>query len=130
MTLYSATREKATWNTFDEEAVLIHTETSSYFTMNQTGTWLWNRMAERPYPMDQLLRVFTEHYQLDERQAEADLHRFLLQLGNADLLTEGVGDDAATGETVQTTTRQEPEPYEPPDLVRFGDLDTLILSGE
>lgn len=130
MTLYSASKQKATWKIDNDEAILIHTETASYFSMNQSGTWLWSKITERPYPMSQLLHDFADHYRLDRQQAQADLERFLLQLRNADLLIESSGDDAAIAESVSRHMREGPDPYEPPDLVRFGDLETLILSGE
>ncbi len=130
MTLYSASRQKAAWNVDDNEAVLIHTGTASYFSMNQSGTWLWVKMTERPYTMSQLQHDFACHYSLNPEKAMADIERFLFQLRNADLLNECSGDEPAITGPTPGDTCEGPDPYEPPDLVRFGDLETLILSGE
>ena len=130
MTLYSANIQNAAWKIDNDEAILIHTETGSYFSMNQSGTWLWSKITEGAYPMSQLLRDFSYHYRLDGQQAQADLDRFLLQLKNADLLIENSGDNATIAESVSSDIHEGSDPYEPPDLVRFGDLETLILSGE
>jgi hypothetical protein len=41
----------------EEQAVIIHTGTSAYFSMNKTGTNLWNLMIDRSCSSDELAQA-------------------------------------------------------------------------
>ena len=115
-------------NVMDEEAVVIHIDTSNYFSMNQTGTYLWSLLTERYCSSDELVRAISSGYAQEVDSARNEVDAFLDKLTEADLVL--VQPDSEPSDQGLASLSPLSEPYEPPDLVRFGNLETLILSGE
>jgi len=133
MTDYRVDPEKVAWRVLDDEAVLIHLENSDYFGLNAAGAWVWSRLAEEPRSVEQVAGLLAARFDLRAEQAAADAATFLDELRGAALLeteeTEPAEGDAAAG-TALPVDKGGSVPYEAPQLVKFGDLDTLVLSAE
>lgn len=113
----------------DGEAVLLNSETSAYYSMNLTGTFVLRELlvsgrnpSEISRTLEERFSASTEDWDGDVRQAIAQLESegliVLADDGNAALEIEG-GDDVNL-----------PDVYEKPTLERHGELEQLILSGE
>ncbi len=78
---------KLTWNTMDGETVLLHTETSRYYTLNGTGSMIWEYY--RPdRTLTDVLDALCADYDVDRETAGNDLLGFTGQLLLDDLLRE------------------------------------------
>jgi hypothetical protein len=130
MKQYRANADSVASRIVDDEAVLVHTETSEYFSLNLAGTFLWQLMVEQPLHEDELVTAISARYQLDETEARAQLLAFLTKLEQAGLLVDHSDGQALGGAKIDALADPVTHTYEPPDLVKFGDLETLILSGE
>lgn len=130
MKIFQANTSSASFNVMDDEAVIIHTETSAYFSMNQTGTYLWSLMVEKNCSSEYLENALSSACKHDINTIGQDVNAFLEMLINADLVIEQ--SDSNNSPTLITHPNNEMNfvTYEAPDLVKFGDLETLILSGE
>ncbi len=118
----------ATWQVVDDEAVVIHTETSEYFGLNLSGTLLWGLLADGARSDDELVEAISLRYPLSEAEARDHVSSFMSRLEQAGLIEQVErAEQPESAVVAQTPTT---DPYEPPDLVKFGDLETLILSGE
>lgn len=126
MRAYVVNHEHVTWRVVDDEAVIVHAKTSEYFSVNQSGTWLWN-LLDTPRTLLDLSAALGVRYPHEGARTAADVEAFVAQLELAGLLRE-----QDPRESVVTGAEAPPprDPYEPPQLVKFGDLETLILSGE
>ena len=127
MARYQATENKATWRIVDREAVIIHTATSAYFCLNASGTWIWNLLTEDPRTIDEVTRLVATGYDRPMNEVAGDVQALFQQFEEADLLA-AVPEAQAAPSNAEVVSA--PEEYEPPQLVKFGDLETLILSGE
>jgi hypothetical protein len=137
MSLYRVLADVASWRIIDDEAVVIHTETSEYFGLNPSGTWLWARLAERAHSADELSGLLAERYGLAPEAIASHVGTFLERLAATKLVENGLATSGRppadeNGSLGVSSVPEEPplDPYEPPEITRFGDLETLILSGE
>ncbi len=59
-------------------------ETSKHFhgmvRLNETGAFLWNKMAEKDCTEEELVEAILEEYEIDRETATADVHRIVEQL--------------------------------------------------
>jgi hypothetical protein len=140
-TRYRVDDDKVAWRIADDEAVLLHADSSGYFGLNRIGTLLWVRLANAPMTLEQVTAW-----------AESSLHdappglpemvsAFIDELLKFNLIEreENTGEvprafrDATTGGAAplrEPTTDDGAPQWEPPAVERFGELEKLILSGE
>ncbi|MBW1785935.1 MAG: PqqD family protein [Deltaproteobacteria bacterium] len=119
--------EKTVWEKTDDEIVLIHTETSAYYGLNSTGSWLWECMVQQPYKEDELVDLVVHHLHQEPEHGRLVVSAFIATLREADLIVE---QDHAPDRDASAEVPPAPTPYEVPTMVKFGDLETLFLSGE
>ena len=59
-------------------------ETSKHFhgmvRLNETGAFLWNKMAEKDCTEEELVEAILEEYEIDRETAMEDVHRIVAQL--------------------------------------------------
>lgn len=59
-------------------------ETSKHFhgmvRLNETGAFLWNKMAEKDCTEEELVAAILSEYEIDRETATADVHRIVEQL--------------------------------------------------
>jgi len=124
---YRVVDENVAWRVADQEAVLLHADSSAYFGLNQTGTLLWAQLAERPLTVDQLTGWARSRFPDVPAGVRDEISAFVDSLAEHDLL-ESTDIEAATAPS--TAAGEETPPWESPTLERFGELEKLILSGE
>jgi hypothetical protein len=74
--------------TLDGEAVLLHLTSGTYFTLNETGTFVWN-LLEREHTLAQLLEALVGAFDVEREAARRDLVELL-----EDLVARGLIDRA------------------------------------
>ena len=79
-----------TWQTVDDEIVILDLEGSSYFKVNGSGTVLWNRLQQRCSEAD-LHAALIERFGIDAAMAAEDVAAFLSELKAHDLVEEVEG---------------------------------------
>jgi coenzyme PQQ synthesis protein D (PqqD) len=129
---YRVSEAKVAWRIADREAVLLHADTSAYFGLNATGTLLWNELARRSVSSEQLVAWARRRLSNPPDGLPGDVTAFLEQLEQHDLLDrmeDGAGTEPVAAESAGVAEPGELE-YQPPELLRFGELEKLILSGE
>ena len=118
------------WRVVDEEAVLLHADSSAYFGLNRTGTLLWTRLTEHELSLDQLTRwigsIFLDAPIDLERQVSSFLDE-LIELGLIERTDSPNGKPSGVSAAV---ARIATLAWEAPAVERFGELEKLILSAE
>jgi hypothetical protein len=51
---YSVNKQKASWRIVDGEAVIVNTETTYYYGLNRTGTYVWNLLVDESLTCDEI----------------------------------------------------------------------------
>ena len=119
---------KVAWRIVDGEGVLLHAETSAYFGLNRLGTVIWEQLAATPLSADELTEWVARIAPHDSGAVRDDVHAFLGQLRAMDLLDEQPGNGRPVVPSVPESLAG--LVYEAPELLPFGELEKLILSGE
>lgn len=74
--------------TLDGEAVLLHLQSGTYFTLNETGTFVWDLLEAERAPAE-LLEALVEAFEVDDATARRDLAELLDQLLSNGLIQRG-----------------------------------------
>lgn len=127
MQRYSINAQQVTWEFTDGEAVIVHFESSAYYGLNGSGTYIWCRLTDGSVEMDELAQTLAARYGKSPAEIAADLEGFLGSLKTEDLITESA---AAGSDSARPAEASVHDGYEPPRLTKFGELEKLILSGE
>jgi hypothetical protein len=85
---YSVDQEHTSWRVVDGEAVVIHLDTTYYFGLNETGTFVWRLLAERPYDAEALVAAVASHYEQPPEAVADDVRRILGELKREKLIKE------------------------------------------
>lgn len=135
MTKVRTKKETSAYNVMEGEATVIHTETSAYYSLNETGTAIWELLSNESFSSEDIATLITNQLKLDKSEVSAEINTFFEKLKKADLTIETNEEDSADENT--QNIKQEKiadfaniKSYEAPELVKFGDLETLMLSGE
>ncbi len=110
----------------DGEAVLLHLHSHGYFGLNATATEVWELVLAHPgIALPAIAAALGRRYGRDPTGITSDLSA---------LLGEMVGESLVESCSLRPTAVIEIEPcelpYQVPRIEAFGELDTLILSGE
>jgi hypothetical protein len=135
---YEANTEIAAWRLVDGEAVIVHAETSAYYGLNASATFIWqdlvNGEREAREIADRVRARYGADSSIDTDVAKTrdgiDTHvaEFLGRLADEGLIRKA--DGASPAAPVRGEVSPGATPYEPPQFERFGELEQLVLSGE
>jgi hypothetical protein len=116
------------WRVVDEEAVLLHADSSAYFGLNQTGTLLWAKLAQQPMTLDQLDSWARKKFSGAPADVRGEVSAFIDELVELELVEST--DSVVPGTSAEATNGTTAPVWERPAVERFGELEKLILSGE
>jgi hypothetical protein len=71
--------------TLDGEGVLLHLASGTYFTLNETGTFVWDLLARERTPAE-LLEALVDAFEVDRETARLDLDELLEDLAARGLI--------------------------------------------
>lgn len=83
---YSVNSDVATWRVLDGEAVIINNQTSYYYSLNRTGTFVWNLLVDNEMTLDEIVENVSSTYGLDGDEIRGDITSILDNLYNEKLL--------------------------------------------
>lgn len=110
----------------DGEAVLLNLATHAYFGLNATGTQVWELIRNHAgITADDIAATLERRYGHAAATVGADVASVIGELVEHGLVARCAAGDVLPAQADASTT-----PYERPSLQAYGNLDTLILSGE
>lgn len=68
-----------------DELALLDPKSGQYFTLNQTGSAVW-QCLDTPRSMEDLVRTVTEKFDIDSSECENDIKELIIQLSDAGLI--------------------------------------------
>jgi len=86
---YSVNRDGAYWRILDGEAVIISAETSHYYSLNLTGTFIWELLAGGVLTAEEIALHVAERYMRPADEVSVDVQQVLGQLAAENLITSG-----------------------------------------
>ncbi|HVY56089.1 MAG TPA: PqqD family protein [Thermodesulfobacteriota bacterium] len=83
---YSVNSNVATWRVLDGEAVIINNQTSYYYSLNRTGTFVWNLLVDNEMTLDEIVENVGSRYELEGDEIRGDITAILDSLCSENLL--------------------------------------------
>jgi Coenzyme PQQ synthesis protein D (PqqD) len=77
MTSYRIRSDQLSWRAVADEVVILDFETAAYWTLNDTGAALWERLASGPATVEQLVDQLIGEFDVTREVARLDLEAFL-----------------------------------------------------
>lgn len=74
---YRVNSSLATWRVLDGEAVIINNETSYYYSLNKTGTYIWSLLVDDEMSVDEIIESVSSEYGLDGEAIRQDITAIL-----------------------------------------------------
>ncbi|TYL36442.1 PqqD family protein [Natronococcus pandeyae] len=71
--------------TLDEEEVILHLDSNTYFGLNEVGTRIWE-LVQEPRTVAEVCDAIVTEYDVDPARCESDVRVFLDRLAEADLI--------------------------------------------
>lgn len=121
MSGWAINRASVSSDLLEGEVVAIHLGTGVYYSLRGSAATIWQALAA-PAEVSTLVAAVTRAHEIDTTRAAEDVAGFLEQLRREELVVAGFA--AAGAPSLQTSARQ---PYAPPVLERFADLQDLLL---
>lgn len=87
-----AVHPQVLWRRVDDEAVLLHTGSGKYYTLDGVATRLWELLAEEG-ELDAVVERFVAEYEVGADRLRRDLHEFLAELAANGLIERVDGGD-------------------------------------
>lgn len=85
---YSVNRDVAQWRVVDDEAVIVNIESSYYYGLNRTGTFIWGLLADESLTEDEIAERVSAAFNKTVSEVSEDVRRMLGELTSEHLLKE------------------------------------------
>lgn len=115
---------------FDDEVIIINMESGNYFSLNNTGAYVWT-LIEAGYAVDDIVSRMCDQFEgADASAASASVHELLDQLLKEQLIQPGPGPAPAPSPVAPPVAVASPaakSPFEKPALAVYTDMQDLLL---
>jgi Coenzyme PQQ synthesis protein D (PqqD) len=108
----------------DDEAVIIHLGTGAYYSLNNSGSLLWTDI-EQGTTRSNLVGKLLDRYEVSEPLATRHIEHFLAVLQDEALIVNL--DNDTSNLPISLPVGAEKLSYEPPQLMKYTDMQELIL---
>ncbi|MEK8023111.1 MAG: PqqD family protein [Candidatus Hydrogenedentota bacterium] len=83
--LFSLNPELA-WRVIDGEVVILRIKTTTYYSLDPVGSFIWRSMEQKPLPRSELIDLIVAEYDVSRETAAADLDELFADLVREELL--------------------------------------------
>lgn len=118
---YVVRGEEVAAKTFDDEVVVVHLGTCTYYSASGSGADAWTWIEEGRRIAD-VAAAMAERWRIDSARAREDVDRFVAHLLEEGLIVPGNGGVAIQSVSPATAAKD----YEPPELHAYRDMADLL----
>ena len=86
---YAINDKEVASRVLDDGAVIVNYESGYYYTLNATGTFLWELLSEREQTQEELVAELARVFEQDEAAVAADVQQHLDELQRENLVIVG-----------------------------------------
>lgn len=108
--------------TIDDETIVIDFDDGTYYSLRTTANFIWQLLENAS--AGEIVEAVRQQYTGDAEQIESSVRAFLAQLVQAQLIAET---DGETTQPVLAAVDGSPEPFTPPLLEEYTDMQDLLL---
>ena len=85
---YAIDPARVQWRIVDGEAVVVDVDSTYYYGLNRTGTFVWSLLADRTMSRDEIVAGVAAEYGKRPAEVEADVAALLAELAREQLIEE------------------------------------------
>ena len=85
---YSINQTKNSWKVVDNEVIIINFETTLYYSLNTTGSYIWQLLENEALPLSMIIKSVCEYYSLEENEIKDDIIMLIDELSKENLISE------------------------------------------
>lgn len=85
---FSIARDQVVWQMTDGEATLIHIDSTNYYGLNPTGTFIWNLLDAKDASLDEIVEAVGREYETEPAAIREEIEGLLLELKREQLIVE------------------------------------------
>ncbi len=108
---------------FDDEVIVINMESGNYFSLNNTGAFVWT-LVEAGYAADGIAGRMRDEFEGADASAVSSVNELLEQLLKEGLIELGTGPAPAPSHVASPAAKG---PFEKPTLAVYTDMQELLL---
>ncbi len=83
-----ANEKSVRWRKVDGEAVLINVDTTYYYSLNRTGTIIWELLLKESHDAEEIVSFVAERFRAEADKVREDVQALLGQLRDEGLVLE------------------------------------------
>lgn len=83
---YIVNKDNASWKEVDGEIVIINFETTHYYSLNKSGTFIWKLISEEPIPLKEIIFSVSQYFGQDENTIRQDVNQLISNLEEENLI--------------------------------------------
>ncbi len=121
---YKTNDAKAISELLDGETIIINLENGNYYSMNETGSTLWQLLQDGA-GIDGLTAALVAGYEVSDDVAAKDLRAFLDVLQADELIVAETAETTPQAAPAQATERK---PFEAPAIQKYEDMQEMLLA--
>lgn len=124
---YRINRPRVAHETIDGESVMIDFDTGHYFSLNPTGSAIWDLVDAGASP-DEIVHALTARYDASQDQVRLAVNQLLSELTQKELLTLDGSDLGASSKPFPSSPADADRlPFVTPQLFEYSDMQDLLL---
>lgn len=127
--LYTVNESELSFRILDGEAVIISSTTGFYYSLNRSGTVLWNLLLDGGQAPAAAAAALASYYEVDPQTAASDVAQAIAALRSESLIVPSAGTTGGAHDGRLPSAPRD-HAYEPPQLVKFDKLQRLMVCGE
>lgn len=85
---YSINREHVISKQVGDEITLVHVESTYYYGLNPTGTFVWNLLEQHDAAFEELVAAVSAEYEVEPATIRSDIQSLLQELVREQLILE------------------------------------------
>jgi uncharacterized lipoprotein len=86
---YEINKDKVSWRRVNGEIIIIHLETTNYYSINKTGSIIWEMLSQQPSSEEEIIERVSKQYSVDSKTTGKDVQLYLRTMLEEDLIQEG-----------------------------------------
>lgn len=107
----------------DGEAIIINLEKGNYYSMNEAGSMVWERIAAK-YPVSAIIKFLSERYESEPGKIEKSVTGLLEMLKSDGLINETLH----PANPPEDATSPEKKPFLEPKIEKYEDMQEMLLA--
>ncbi len=123
ITTYKINESRAMSETLDDETIIINLENGNYYTMNKTGSIIWNKIHEK-YSLRQIIEFFTNNYSESNDKIEKSVLGLIEFLKNENLILDSNESESVKPEYDENSKKK----FIKPSIERYDDMQEMLLA--